>query len=67
MNTEWLRAVQAYRQGQGSWGLEDTFVARYLAGESTDEERKVVEQEMVSDPRLADCIAHLRKVTDGRN
>ncbi len=66
----WLeckRALQAYKQEQlAAWGnVDDLTIARYLCGESTDEERKVVEQEMASHPKLAECIAFIRKVFNG--
>lgn len=65
--TEWVRAVQAYKQEQlAAWGnVDDLVIARYLAGESTSEERKVVEQEMVTHPKLAECINHISKVLNG--
>ena len=58
-----IRALQAYQQEQeAAWRVDDMIIARYLAGESASEERKVVEQEMASHPKLADCINYIRKI-----
>lgn len=66
---EWIRALQAYKQEQlAAWGnADDLVIARYLAGESTGEEREVVEREMVTHPKLAECIQHIKKVYYGRS
>lgn len=67
-HTEWIRALQAYKQEQSvAWNVDDLIIARYLAGESTCEERKVVEREMVTHPKLAECIKYIKMVAYGRS
>jgi ADP-heptose:LPS heptosyltransferase len=66
---ECKRALQAYQQEQfAAWGdVDETTVARYLAGECTNEEREDVEREMASHPRLRESIAFIKGVMDGQD
>lgn len=64
---ECKRALQAYQQEQkAAWGnVDEATVARFLAGECTEQERQIVEREMASHPKLAECIRFIRKVMNG--
>lgn len=58
-----LMALQAYQQEQlAAWNVDDLIIARYLAGESASGEQEVVEREMASHPKLAECINYIRKI-----
>jgi hypothetical protein len=57
----------AYREAQRrAWGdLEEAVIARYLAAEATEEERRRVEQAMRDFPRVRECVETLREVMPG--
>src|SRR5262249_32833220 len=66
-DSQWARVasdLRAYREAQRrAWGeLDEAAIARYLAGESTEEERSHVEQAMQEFPRVRECVEILREI-----
>jgi prepilin-type processing-associated H-X9-DG protein len=64
---QWARVavdLQAYREAQRrEWGdVDEAAIARYLAGEATEEERSRVQQAIHDFPRVHECVEILREV-----
>lgn len=59
-------ALRAYRDAQReAWGgLDDVVLARYLAGEASEEERQSVERAAADRPHVREALAILREVLD---
>jgi hypothetical protein len=58
-----LRAVRALQRE--AWGdVDDTLIARYLSGEASDEESRLVEQAIETHPKVRECVEILREVFD---
>jgi WD40 repeat protein len=68
-DAQWARIgseLVAYReQYRNTWGdLDDLTLARFLSGETTEEEAEQVRRVMADHPKVLECIAILREVFD---
>src|SRR5262245_13627082 len=63
----WIAAeLKSYRDAQRqAWGdLDDVTMARYLAGEATEEERSRVEEAMARFPGVCECLTLLKSLSE---